>query len=314
MSTGEKIISVLKESRMFEPPAEFSRSAHIKSMEEYQELWNFAKDHPEEFWGQQAKEHLEWFEPFDRVLDWNPPHVEWFGGGKLNASYNCLDRHAKTWRKNKAALIWEGEPGDSRVLTYGDLLREVCKFANAMKKLGIAKGDRVTIYMPMVPELVIAVLACAHRAPHSVVFGGFSSEALSDRNNDVQSKLVITADGGWRRGKIVPLKDNVDASLSKSPTVKHVIALRRTGQKVSMQPGRDHWWHELVSFLRLIVRLSRWIAKTRSSSSTLRGAQASPREFCTRPGDTSSEPLFPRSMSSISRKKTHFGAQPTSVG
>ena len=249
MSSGQKITSVLKESRMFEPPAEFSRGAHIKSMEEYDKLWNFAKDHPEEFWGQQAKEQLDWFQPFDRVLDWKPPHAEWFGGGKLNASYNCLDRHCKTWRKNKAAIIWEGEPGDSRVLTYGDLLRDVCKFANAIKKLGVAKGDRVTIYMPMVPELVIAVLACARiGAVHSVVFGGFSAEALSDRNNDAQSKLVITADGGWRRGKIVPLKDNVDASLAKSPTIKNVIVLRRTGQKVSMQPGRDHWWHESVSF------------------------------------------------------------------
>ncbi|MBX9652651.1 acetate--CoA ligase [bacterium] len=249
MSSGQKITSVLKETRMFEPPAEFSRSAHVKSMEEYQKLWDFAKDHPEEFWEKEAKEHLTWFEPFDKVLEWNPPHAKWFLGGKINASYNCLDRHVKTWRKNKAAILWEGEPGDTRVLTYGDLHREVCKFSNAMKKLGIVKGDRVTIYMPMVPELVIAVLACARiGAAHSVVFGGFSSEALSDRNNDAQSKMVITADGGWRRGKIVPLKDNVDASLTKSPTVKSTIVLRRTGQKISMQPGRDHWWHELTSF------------------------------------------------------------------
>jgi acetyl-CoA synthetase len=250
MASDQKITSVLKESRLFDPPAEFAAKAHLASMEQYEQTWRQAQQDPQGFWGEQARHYLEWFEPFQQVLAGQAPHYQWFLGGKINASHNCLDRHIRTWRKNKAAILWEGEPGDTRVLTYGDLHREVCKFANALKKLGIQKGDRVTIYMPMVPELVIAVLACARiGAMHSVVFGGFSAEAVADRNNDAQAKLIITADGGWRRGKIVPLKENVDAALAKSSTVKHAIVLRRTGQKISMQPGRDHWWHELVPFL-----------------------------------------------------------------
>lgn len=240
------IESVLKEARVFPPPAAFSAQAHIKSREEYDRLWNFAKEHPEDFWAEQA-EQLEWFQKWDRVLDWQEPFAKWFTGGKINASVNCLDRHLGTWRKNKAALIWEGEPGDWRVYTYADLHREVSKVANVLKSLGIEKGDRVTIYMPMVPELAIALLACARiGATHSVVFGGFSAEALIERNNDAQAKAVITADGGWRRGKIVPLKENVNASLARSPTVKTVLVYRRTGQDVAMTAGRDHWWHELV--------------------------------------------------------------------
>ncbi len=250
MAGDQKITSVLKETRVFDPPAEFQSKAHIASLPEYGRMWQAAKEDPNSFWGEQARTHLEWFEPFSNVLAGSAPHYRWFEGGKINASFNCLDRHVRTWRKNKAAILWEGEPGDSRVLTYGDLHREVRQFANALKKIGIQKGDRITIYMPMVPELVVAVLACARiGAMHSVVFGGFSAEAVADRNNDAQAKLVITADGGWRRGKIVPLKENVDASLAKSPTVKQTIVLRRTGQKVSMQPGRDHWWHELVTFI-----------------------------------------------------------------
>jgi acetyl-CoA synthetase len=250
MSNDQKITSVLKESRLFDPPAEFASQAHIANIQTYEETWRRAQEDPVGFWGEQARNHLEWFEPFQQVLTGQAPHYQWFDGGKINASYNCLDRHVRTWRKNKAAILWEGEPGDTRVLTYGDLFREVGKFANALKKLGIQKGDRITIYMPMVPELVIAVLACARiGAMHSVVFGGFSAEAVADRNNDAQAKLVITADGGWRRGKIVPLKENVDAALAKSLTVKQTVVLRRTGQKISMVPGRDHWWHELVPFL-----------------------------------------------------------------
>jgi acetyl-CoA synthetase len=246
-SQGSGITSVLKETRVFPPPPSFQARAHIKSLEEYQRLWNLAKDDPEAFWSKEGQA-LDWFQKWDKVLEWNEPFAKWFVNGKLNASYNCLDRHLGTWRKNKAAIVWEGEPGDERVLTYGDLHREVCRLANALKKLGIQKGDRVTIYMPMVPELAIALLACSRiGAPHSVVFGGFSSEALSDRNNDAQAKLVITADGGWRRGKVIPLKHNVDASLEKSPTVKNVIVLRRTGQDIAMKAGRDHWWHDVTA-------------------------------------------------------------------
>ena len=173
------ITSVLKETRVFPPPADFAAKAHIKSLAEYEKLWQFARDDPQRFWAEQAAS-LDWFKPWDQVLTWNEPHAQWFAGGKLNVSYNCLDRHVAGTRKNKAAIIWEGEPGDSRVLRYQDLQREVCKFANVLKKLGVSKGDRITLYMPMVPELPIAMLACARfGATHSVIFGGFSSEAVA---------------------------------------------------------------------------------------------------------------------------------------
>ncbi|MGQ9913832.1 MAG: acetate--CoA ligase [Thermogutta sp.] len=240
------IVNVMKEARVFPPSQEFSSKARIKSMAEYEALWKKAKDDPEAFWGELAHE-LHWFKPFEKVLIWNEPFAEWFPGGQTNISYNCLDLHLNTWRRNKAAYIWEGEPGDVRVLTFEMLHREVCKFANVLKGLGIQKGDRVSLYMPMVPELAIAMLACARiGAVHSVVFGGFSAEALADRNNDAQAKLMITADGGWRRGKIVPLKENVDAALAKSPTVQTCIVYKRTGQEIPMTEGRDLWWHELM--------------------------------------------------------------------
>jgi acetyl-CoA synthetase len=242
------IESVLKEARRFPPPAEFASRAHIPSESDYERLWHRAKDDPEGFWAEQAARKLHWFRKWDRVLEWKPPHSKWFVGGTTNASFNCLDRHLLGPRKNKAALIWEGEPGDSRVLTFHQLHRETCKFANCLKKIGIKKGDRVTIYMPMVPEAAIAMLACARiGATHSVVFGGFSAEAVADRNNDAKSKLVITADGGWRRGKVVPLKANVDAALAKSPTVEKCIVFNRCNQAVEMKPGRDLWWHELMN-------------------------------------------------------------------
>ncbi|NMC21059.1 MAG: acetate--CoA ligase [Thermogutta sp.] len=241
------IVNVMKEARLFPPSQEFSSKARIKSMAEYEALWQRAKDDPEGFWGELAKE-LHWFKPFKKVLIWNEPFAEWFAGGQTNISYNCLDAHLTTWRRNKAAYIWEGEPGDVRILTYEMLHREVCKFANVLKGLGIQKGDRVSLYMPMVPELAIAMLACARiGAVHSVVFGGFAAEALADRNNDAQAKLMITADGGWRRGKIVPLKDNVDAALAKSPSVQKCIVFKRTGQDIPMEEGRDLWWHELMA-------------------------------------------------------------------
>src|SRR5262245_24988830 len=225
MSTSPttNITSVLKESRVFPPPAAFSAQAHVKSLAEYEQLWQRAATDPEGFWAEQA-ESLHWFKTWDKVLNWKEPHAEWFAGGKINASYNCLDRHLSGPRKNKAAIIWEGEPGDCRVLRYQDLHREVCKFANVLKGLGIKPGDRVTLYMPMVPELAIAMLACARiGATHSVIFGGFSADAVADRNNDAQSRLLVTADGGWRRGKVVPLKQNVDAALLKSTTVEKCI-------------------------------------------------------------------------------------------
>ena len=241
------ITSVLREERVFNPPPEFSARAHVKSREEYEELRREAAEDPEGFWSRMAGA-LDWFQKWDRVLDWsNAPFAQWFVGGKLNIAHNCIDRHLTTWRKNKAAIIWEGEPGDSRVLTYQDLHREVCKFANVLKSQGIGKGDRVAIYMPMVPELAIAMLACARiGAVHSVVFGGFSAESLAGRINDAQAKAVVTADGGYRRGEIVELKQAVDAAITHTPSVDRVIVLRRTGHRVTMSPGRDHWWHDLM--------------------------------------------------------------------
>jgi acetyl-CoA synthetase len=246
-AAGSNIDSVLKETRTFPPPVEFVARAHIKSAAEYEKLWRQAKDAPEGFWGQQA-ETLHWFRRWDQVLVWKEPHAQWFVGGKINASYNCLDRHLTTARKNKAAIIWEGEPGDSRVLRYQDLHREVCQFANVLKGMGVKAGDRVTLYMPMIPELAIAMLACARiGAPHSVVFGGFSAEAVADRNNDAKASVLVTADGAWRRGKIVPLKQNVDLALDKSPTVQKCIVVNRCNQPIEMKAGRDFWWHELMA-------------------------------------------------------------------
>jgi len=242
------IVNVMREERLFPPPQEFSERARIRSMEEYQKLWDEAAADPGKFWGDMAKEELHWFKPFDKALEWNIPFARWFAGGLTNVSYNCLDAHLNTHRANKAAIIWEGEPGDTVVLTYRTLHREVCKFANCLKSLGVTKGDRVSIYLPMVPELAIAMLACARiGAIHSVVFGGFSSEAIADRNQDAQAKVQITANGGWRRGKVLPLKTIVDEALEKSPSVQKCIVLKRTGTECSMQEGRDVWWHDLMA-------------------------------------------------------------------
>ncbi len=241
------IESILQEKRLFPPSVEFSQNAQIKSLEEYQQLCDRAQKDPQKFWAELAEQELHWFQKWDTVLDWQPPFAKWFVGGKTNISYNCLDRHLTTWRKNKAALIWEGEPGDSRTLTYAQLHREVCQFANVLKQLGVVKGDRVGIYLPMIPEAAIAMLACARiGAAHTVVFGGFSAEALRDRLINVEAKVVITADGGWRKGAIVPLKEQVDKALANNvvPTVTSVLVVQRTKQAVEMQP-RDFWWHEL---------------------------------------------------------------------
>ncbi len=244
---GGQIDSVMQEARVFPPPPEFAARARIGSMEEYEALYERAKNDPESFWGEYAREELHWFEPFTKVLEWNEPYAKWFVGGKTNISYNCLDRHLESPRRHKAAIVWEGEPGDQRVLTYGQLHREVCRFANVLKQLGIEKGDRVSIYMPMVPELAIAMLACARiGAVHSVIFAGFSAEAIAERNHDAEAKLQITADGGWRRGKVLPLKETVDQALEKSPTVQKCVVLRRVGNDVTMKEGRDYWWHELM--------------------------------------------------------------------
>lgn len=244
---GENIESVLHENRSFPPSTEFAKQANINTEAQYELMWNRAKVDPAGFWGELAN-NLHWFKKWDSVIQGSMPETKWFTGGKINASDNCLDRHLTTWRKNKAAIIWEGEPGDTRVLTYQDLHREVCKFANVLKKLGVNTGDRVTLYMPMIPELVIAMLACARiGATHSIIFGGFSADAVADRNNDAQAKLIVTADGSWRRGKEIPLKQAVDQSLEKSPTVQRVVVVRRTGMPVQMVPDRDYWWHELMS-------------------------------------------------------------------
>jgi acetyl-CoA synthetase len=244
---GDSITSILNETRVFPPPPEFARKARISSLEQYEALWNRAKDDPEGFWGEQAKA-LRWSKPWSKVLDWsNPPFAKWFVGGTLNACDNCVDRHCEGPLKNKAALVWEGEPGDRRVLRYQDLQREVSRFANVLKGLGVGKGDVVALYMPMVPELAIAMLACARiGAPHTVVFGGFSAEALAGRIQDCQAKVLVTADGGYRRGKVVPLKENADGAAAHCPSLKSIIVYRRTAQEVSMTPGRDHWWHELA--------------------------------------------------------------------
>ena len=242
--SDQPIEALLDEERLFPPPEECSRNANMADPDIYQRA---AKD-PEAYWAQ-AAESLEWMRKWDRVLDWKPPIAQWFVGGKLNVSVNCLDRHVRGWRRNKAAFIWEGEPGEERVLTFADLYREVNRFANAMKRLGVQKGDRVTIYMPMIPELPIALLACARiGAPHSVVFGGFSAESLRDRINDAPSKLVITADGSYRRGQIVPLKRNVDAALKDCPCVEKVVMVRRIGDAapVAVDETRDVWWHRAV--------------------------------------------------------------------
>ena len=242
----EKIEAVLKEERVFQPSEAFRQAARINRLEDYEALYRESLEQPEQFWSRVASE-LHWFKPWDKVLEWNPPNAKWFIGGQLNLSYNCLDRHLAT-RGNKAAIIFEGEPGDSRILTYQQLHREVCKFANVLKGLGVKKGDRVTIYLPMIAEAAIAMLACARiGAVHSVVFGGFSASALADRINDAQARVLITADGGWRRGSVVPLKANSDEALADAKSIEQVVVVRRTGHEVHMEPGRDHWYHELMA-------------------------------------------------------------------
>ncbi len=262
--TPKGIESVLQETRVFKPAKEFARHARIKSLAEYQKLYRESIKTPDKFWGRQAKQELVWFKPWKKVLSWKEPFAKWFVGGKLNLSYNCLDRHLGTPTANKAALIWEGEPanpgkpGEVRTLTYQQLHHEVCLFANVLKRNGVKKGDRVLIYLPMIPEAAIAMLACARvGAVHSVVFGGFSAQSVADRIQDCQAKLVITADGGFRRGAVVPLKQNVDEALALkdaegallTKTIEKVIVVRRADNEVHIEEGRDVWWHRELEYV-----------------------------------------------------------------
>lgn len=245
-NTGGSIDNVMQESRLFPPSEEFLKGCEINSMEAYQELYDRAAADPVKFWGDLAREELHWFQDFEQTLEWKEPDAQWFLGGTTNVSYNCLDRNLEA-NGDKTAIIWEGEPGDIRTFTYKELHSEVSRLANAFKKAGVEKGDVVSIYMPMVPELAFAMLACARiGAVHSVIFAGFSAESIADRNNDASAKIQLTADGGYRRGKVLALKSIVDEALEKSPTVETCIVLNRTDSQVSMKEGRDIWWHELV--------------------------------------------------------------------
>ena len=240
--------ALLTEDRRFSPSEDFRTRAVVSDADIYER----ANTDRESYWVEWA-EQLDWFRRWDSVLEWQPPHAKWFVGGKLNVAYNCLDRHLNSSRSDQAALIWEGEPGDTRTYTYAQLHDAVCRFSNALKNLGVTRGDRVTIYLPMIPEAAIAMLACVRiGAIHSVVFGGFSPESLADRNNDAQAKVLITADGGWRRGGIVPLKSNADEALLSSPTVENVVVVQRGGElsekvDAEMLEGRDHWYHDLMA-------------------------------------------------------------------
>ena len=255
---------MLSEERVFKPSKEFSQRAHIKSLAHYRKLYNESIKSPEKFWAREAKNELVWFKPWKKVLQWKEPFAKWFIGGQLNVSYNCLDKWLGTPHANKAALIWEGEPaapgkpGEERTLTYQQLHHEVCLFANVLKRNGIKKGDRILIYLPMVPEAAIAMLACTRiGAVHSIVFGGFSAQSVADRVFDSQAKMIITADGGFRRGAVVPLKKNVDDSLAikdaggnlLTKTIEKVIVLRRAGNDIHIEEGRDVWWHRELEYV-----------------------------------------------------------------
>jgi acetyl-CoA synthetase len=241
------IQSALSETRVFPPPEQIVREAYINSREQYEALWRRSLDDPEGFWGEVGRE-FHWFKPWDRVLDWNLPDAKWFVNAQTNAAYNCLDLQVARGRGEHTAILFEGEPGDVRRISYRELLHDVCRFANGLKAQGVKKGDRVTIYMPMVPELAVAVLACARiGAPHSVIFGGFSPQAIVDRVEDAESRVVITADIGYRRGKPVGLKANVDEACTHSPLIRKVIVYQRGEGAVTMQPGRDVWWHDVIA-------------------------------------------------------------------
>ena len=309
------IQSTLSEKRLFAPPSDFSARAQVKSLADYQRLYDEAGRDPEAFWAHIARE-LDWFEPWTKVLEWDAPWAKWFVGGKMNLAHNCLDRHLTTWRRNKAALIWEGEPGETRTLTYQQLHSEVSKFANVLKFLGVKKGDRVAIYMGMSPELAIALLACARiGAPHTVVFGGFSSQALVDRITDSQAVCVLTQDGSYRRGAEVKLKPAVDEALRHCPSVGNVVVYQRTGTLQYMEPGRDHWWHELMANVsdECPGRIPRFRASALPAS-TPPAPPVNPRAFSTPPAATRFRLTSRPSGCSISATRTSTGAARTSDG
>ena len=246
---AKSITSMQAENRIFKPSKELSKKAYIKSMKQYKDIYQKSIDDPDAFWGE-AAEQLDWIKKWDKVsqADFKKAEFKWFAGGKINVAYNCIDRHLKTWRKNKAAIIFEGEPGETRILTYQQLYTEVCKFANVLKKHGVKKGDRVSIYLPMIPELPVAMLACARiGAIHSIVFGGFSADALKDRIQDCGSTVLVTADGYYRSGKTVSSKAGADTAVAQCPTIKDVFVVKRAGNEVVMKQGRDHWYHEEVA-------------------------------------------------------------------
>ena len=246
---AKSITSMQEENRIFKPSKELSKKAYIKSMKQYKDIYQKSIDDPDAFWGE-AAEQLDWIKKWDKVCqaDFKKAEFKWFAGGKINVSYNCIDRHLNTWRKNKAAIIFEGEPGETRILTYQQLYTDVCKFANVLKKHGVKKGDRVSIYLPMIPELPVAMLACARiGAIHSIVFGGFSAEALRDRIQDCNSTVLVTADGYYRSGKTVSSKAGADTAVAQCPSIKEVFVVKRAGNEVVMKQGRDHWYHEEVA-------------------------------------------------------------------
>jgi acetyl-CoA synthetase len=244
---SSSIESISKESRVFDPPTAFSKEAKVSSRQEYEQMYRRSIEEPEAFWGEQAKQ-VHWFEEPRQILEWNPPKARWFADGKTNIAYNCLDRHVTGGKADKRCIVWEGEPGDIRTLTYAEVLRETNKLSNALLELGVEPGDRVVIYMGMVPEAAIAMLACVRiGAIHSVIFGGFAAEAVRDRVNDAGAKIILTQDGAWRRGNVVPLKQQVDRALEQCPSVEHTIVLRRTDNEITMKEGRDLDWEATVS-------------------------------------------------------------------
>ena len=308
--SGPEIENLLAEKRTFPPDPAFAAQANATAA-----LYDEAAADYVGFWDRQARERISWFTPYDKTLEWDLPDAKWFTGGELNIAYNCVDRHVERGLGDKVAYHWIGEPGDTRTLTYRDLMIESSKAANALLELGVRKGDRVAIYMPMIPELPIAMLACARiGAPHTVVFGGFSAEALSGRINDCGAKVLVTADGGWRRGKKVGLKHHVDEAVASSPTIEHVIVVDRFGDGVHMVEPRDVWWHDIVDRQDEVCRPSRWTASTCSTCCTRRGRRRRRRASCTRPRATCWAQPSRIGPSSTSSRTMSTGAPRTSAG